>query len=1162
MGNFVHLHLHTEYSLLDGACRLKNIAEEAKRLGQTAVAITDHGVMFGAIDFYKQLKKEGIKPIIGCEVYVAERKLTDKTYELDNENYHLVLLCKNEIGYKNLIKMVSFGFTKGFYSKPRIDMDLLKENSEGLICLSACIAGKIPQLILQDNYKKAKELAGEFQSIFGKENFYLEIQDHGIPEQKSVNGALLRMSRETGIGLVATNDVHYLKNTDAVLHDVLLCIQTAKTIEDTERMKFPSPEFYMKSYDEMRFLFEGFEGALENTEKIADMCDFDFDFSKSYLPKFKLPDGENDSFLYLEKLCVEGMQNRYGNFEHMDRLNYELGIIKDMGFVDYFLIVADFIGYAKRNGIAVGPGRGSAAGSMVSYTLNITDVDPIKYNLYFERFLNPERISMPDIDIDFCYIRRQEVIDYVTAKYGEEQVAQIITFGTMAARGAIRDVGRAMNMPYAEVDLVAKLIPQELKMTLDKALEVSAELKRYYDDDTRVRKLIDTAKEIEGMPRNSSTHAAGVIITSEPTYNYVPLAKNDNLVVTQYTMGTLEEIGLLKMDFLALRNLTILDDALKLVNSTGKILDLDKISYEDQDVYNMISQGKTAGVFQLESTGMTNVAMGLKPQSIEDITALIALYRPGPMQSIPKYIDSKNNIDRVKYKHEKLKDILNVTYGCMVYQEQVMEIFRKLAGYSLGKADLVRKAISKKKYDILAKERQSFIFGSKEENIVGCIANGVDEKTANSIFDEIMDFADYAFNKAHSVCYAILAYQTAYVKYHYPKEYMAALLTSIIGVSEKVSEYISKCREMGIKVLVPDINHSGAYFTVSGEYLRFGLAAVKNVGRAFTENISKERAEEGAFKSFEDFCHRMAKYDLNKRTLENLIKCGAFDCFLYKRSQLMAVYESVLENVSNNKKKNIEGQFDLFGNMSDLPQDGISLPDIQEYPSIELFKMEKETTGLYLSGHPMDALMHLEAKAESTKIADIMSINDDEKESKHKDGDFVTVTGVIVSNKLKTTKNNSFISYITIEDLTGDMEMIAFSNVIKECGSFIQDDKAVICYGRISAREDEAPKLVLSTVYPYEEKYIKIHRERNHIKYVKNDRKGKKLYIRIDSIKSQSMAYVLDLLKRYSGDMPVVVRNLEDGKVYNLSGDYYSDGSEELVEKLGTLLHWDDVVVK
>ena len=1164
MGQFVHLHLHTEYSLLDGACRLANIAKTAKELGQTAVAITDHGAMFGAIDFYKNLKKEGIKAIIGCEVYVAPRKMTDKTYELDNEYYHLVLLCKNETGYKNLIKMVSFSYTKGFYIKPRIDMDMLREHSEGLICLSACVAGQIPQLILNGNYAGAKELALDFVNIFGKENFFLEVQDHDLAEEKAVNGSLLRMSRETGIGLVATNDVHYLRKTDAEMHDVLLCIQTAKTVEDTDRMKFPNSEFYMKSYDEMAMLFEGYENAIENTVKIADMCNFEFDFSQSHLPKYPLPEGENDAFEYLKKLCVKGMEERYGNFEHEERLMYELGVIKNMGFVDYFLIVSDFIRYAKSKGIAVGPGRGSAAGSMVSYTLYITDVEPLKYNLYFERFLNPERVSMPDIDIDFCYMRRQEVIDYVTEKYGVSQVAQIITFGTMAARAAVRDVGRALNMPYIEVDLVAKLIPQELKMTLKKALEVSPELKRYYDDDPRVTKLIDTAIELEGMPRNSSTHAAGVIITSEPTYSYVPLAKNDDLIVTQYTMGTLEELGLLKMDFLALRNLTILDDAVKLVNSTrAEKLDLNTISYEDKDVYDMLSQGKTSGVFQLESTGMTNVAMGLKPHSIEDITALIALYRPGPMQSIPRYIEAKHNPQTVKYKHEKLKSILDVTYGCMVYQEQVMEIFRKLAGYSLGKADVIRRAISKKKYDVLVKERQSFIYGNAEEGIAGCVNNGVNENIANSIFDEILDFADYAFNKAHSVCYAILAYQTAYVKYHYPKEYMAALMTSIIGSVEKVAEYTAQCKEMGIQVLVPDVNRSGAYFNVDGDNLRFGLSAIKSVSTAFTEKISKEREENGPFKSFDDFCTRMVGHELNKRMLENLIKCGAFDSLGYKRAQLMSVCESVIENAINRKKKNLEGQFNLFG-FDEESDDDIILPDIPEYPLTQLYVMEKEITGLYLSGHPMDGLEELSKKADAVIISEILAINDEERKTQPvcKDGDFVTVTGVITSNKLKTTKNNNYICYVTMEDITGSIEAMAFANVIQEFGTNIRDDNVVICYGRVSAKEDEAPKLILSSVYPFEEKYLKVHRERNHIKYKKKPEDNRKLYIRIEDVNSKEMKEVLRYLKQYHGEMPVVVRCCKDGKLYKLNQEYYCDGGEELMNKLENFLHWDNVVIK
>ena len=1170
MGKFVHLHLHTEYSLLDGACRLKNLARAAKDLGQDAIAITDHGSMFGAVDFYKELKKEGIKPIIGCEVYVAPRKLSDKTYELDSEAYHLVLLCKNQEGYRNLIEMVSFGYTEGFYNKPRIDMDLLRQHSGGLIALSACIAGEIPQKLLQGDYQGAKELALEMEGLFGKDSFYLEVQDHGIPEQKNINGQLLRMAKETGIGLVATNDVHYIRKEDATLHDVLLCVQTAKTVEDENRMKFYSNEFYMKSYDEMEQLFAGFPDCLSNTQKIADLCNFDFDFETKHLPKFPLPQGETDATAYLERLCEEGLLKRYGNRDHLERMEYELGVIKGMGFVDYFLIVADFIGYAKEQGIAVGPGRGSAAGSIVSYCLGITDVDPIQYHLYFERFLNPERISMPDIDIDFCYIRRQEVIDYVTEKYGSDCVAQIITFGTMAARGAVRDVGRALNMPYAEVDVVAKLVPQELKMTLNKALEVSPDLKKLYDQDERVKRLIDTALQVEGMPRNASTHAAGVIITSDPTYHFVPLAKNDNLTVTQYTMGTLEELGLLKMDFLALRNLTILEDAVTLVDaSREEKLDLHAINYEDEEVYNMLGQGRTAGVFQLESTGMTNVAMGLKPHSIEDITALIALYRPGPMQSIPKYIEAKHNQDKVTYRHEMLKSILEVTYGCMVYQEQVMEIFRKLAGYSLGKADLVRKAISKKKFDILSKERQSFVFGNEEDGVAGCVHNGVSEKIANQIFDEILDFADYAFNRAHSVCYAILAYQTAYVKYHYPKEYMAALLTSIIGSSDKVSEYIAQAKEMGIRVLVPDINYSGAYFTVSGEDLRFGLAAVKNVGRALTENIVKERTENGLFKGFEDFCRRMATYDLNKRTLENLIRCGAFDCFGYYRSQLLTVYESVLDNVANDRKRNITGQIGLFGQLEEEEAD-IVLPDIPEYAASVLLKMEKETTGLYLSGHPMEQFTFLNDQLQVTKIKDIISVGKEEGDTHCKDGDMVTVAAVIESSKLKTTKNNTFIGYIGFEDLTGSIEALAFSNVIKDCGEHIKENAPVIAFGRISAREDEEPKLILSSVYPYNSDYVQVHKERNHMGGKRPPKPSvapppppqKKVYIRIPDEKSPEAREVIQILKQHKGTMLVSVYSNATKQYHHLDKQYGVDGSEQLLTRLRGVLNPDDVVMK
>ncbi|MDP4109916.1 MAG: DNA polymerase III subunit alpha, partial [Bacillota bacterium] len=954
MQDFIHLHLHTEYSLLDGACRIDSLMDRLLSVGQNACAITDHGVMYGAIDFYKAAKKKGIKPIIGCEVYVAQRGRFDKTHEFDAESNHLVLLCETNEGYKNLIYLVSAGFTEGFYIKPRIDLELLRQHSKGLIALSACIAGAVPSLILKGRYDAAKELSLSYLEIFGKGNYFLELQDHGIPEQKEVNSALIRISAETGIPLVATNDCHYLTREDARIQDVLLCIQTNRVITDEDRMRFQTDEFFVKSGDEMAALFKNNGEAIENTLKIAERCNVEFEFGKYHLPAFKVPDNK-DAFSYLKELCLLGLRKRYPEADESirQRLFYELDMIRSMGFVDYFLIVGDFISFAKRSGIPVGPGRGSAAGSMVSYCLEITDIDPIKFSLYFERFLNPERISMPDIDIDFCYIRRQEVINYVIEKYGHDKVAQIVTFGTMAARNAIRDVGRALDIPYAQVDAVAKMVPFELHVTLDRALTVSPQLKELYDSDETIKNLIDTAIKLEGMPRHASTHAAGVVITKSPVYEFVPLSKNDESVVTQYTMTALEELGLLKMDFLGLRNLTVMQDASDMVCRKEPGFSLEEISDDDGETFKMLADGKTSGVFQLESAGMTSVVTGMGAQSIEDITAVVALYRPGPMQYIPKYIAGKKNPGQVTYKHPKLREILSVTYGCMVYQEQVMEVFRKLAGYSLGKADMVRRAMSKKKFEALIKERENFIFGNEKEGIAGAVANGVDKNTAEAIFDEIMDFANYAFNKAHAACYAVIAYRTAYLKCHYPREYMAALLTSVLDFTPKIQAYIAECRDMGITVLPPDINESDADFTVYGENIRFGLAAVKNIGRSFILKLMEERNQKGPFLSLQDFCERMAEYDINRRTVESLIRCGAFDSTGARRSQLMNVYDRVIDSVGNARRQNVEGQMDLFGSAENSSLNQIDLPDIKEFSQRELLAMEKASTGLFLSGHPM-----------------------------------------------------------------------------------------------------------------------------------------------------------------------------------------------------------------
>ncbi len=1067
--SFTHLHLHTEYSLLDGACRIEKLVERVKELGQTAVAITDHGVMYGAVDFYRACKGAGIKPVIGCEVYVAPRTRFDRVHELDASARHLVLLCRNEEGYRNLSYMVSMAFTEGFYIKPRIDMDLLRAHCGGLIALSACLGGEIPRRLRAGDYQGAKAHALEMRELFGEDGYYLEIQDHHLPEQQAVNAGILRLSGETGIPLVATNDCHYLTREDAAMQDVLMCVQTGKLVEDTERMRFETQEFFVKSEEEMRALFPNCPQAIDNTRKIVELCDVDFHFGTYHLPEFKLPRGETDGDAYFEKLCWQGFALRYpnGGEELKDRLRMEMGVIRQMGFVDYFLIVSDFIGYAKENGIPVGPGRGSGAGSMVAYCLRITDVDPIKYGLIFERFLNPERVTMPDIDIDFCIRRRQEVIDYVSRKYGEDHVVQIVTFGTMKAKAAIRDVGRVLNFPYAEVDNIAKQVPFDIKMTLDKALVLSKGLSDLYNGDERVRELVDMARKIEGMPRNASTHAAGVVITKRPVYEYVPLATNDGQPVTQYTMTTIEELGLLKMDFLGLRNLTVLDDAVKMVQKRQPGFRLEDIPDDDMEVYQMLSDGRTSGVFQMESAGMTGVCVGLKPKSIEDICAIIALYRPGPMDSIPKFLACAQNPALVTYKHPALEPILSNTYGCIVYQEQVIEIFRKLAGYSLGQADMVRRAMSKKKEKDVQRERESFIHGDPARNIAGCLAGGIPEAVAQSIYDEINDFAHYAFNKSHSLAYAIVAYQTAWFKYRHPREYMAALLTSVLDSQGKVAEYIAECKDGGIALLPPDINESGAAFTVSGENIRFGLAALKGVGVGFTNAVLAEREKGGPFVSFPEFCARMFDSDLNKRVLDSLIRSGCFDSLGCRRSQLMKVYETVVDSIARDRRKNLEGQFDLFGGGGEgMSVPTVILPDIPEFSPAELMAMEKETTGLYLSGHPMDEYRRQAQKYGAVPIAAVMAAGEEGGPSRYGDGTNVTLAGVVASVRTKTTKNNTLMAYVMLEDATGSMELLCFSRTLTESGAYLKANLPVAVSGRVSVRDEKAPQLMVDRVIP------------------------------------------------------------------------------------------------
>jgi len=1079
MGSFVHLHVHTEYSLLDGANRIGPLVRRTKELGMDSIAITDHGAMYGVIDFYKACKKEGIKPILGCEVYTAARTRFDKEAGIDSEHGHLVLLVKDNRGYKNLMKMVSAAFTEGFYYKPRIDMELLGRYHEGLIGLSACLAGDIPSAILSNNYEKAKKLALQFDDIFGRGNFYLELQHNGVEEQKLVNQELIRLSRETGIPLVATNDVHYLRKEDARAHEILMCVQTATTIEDEEHMQFETDELYLKPPEVMQQQFHYCPEAISNTVKIAEMCNVELEFGKLHLPKFDVP-GNEDAFEFLRKQCLKGFERKYRNNPDksrlLERLNYELSVIKSMGYVDYFLIVWDFIRFAKENNIMVGPGRGSAAGSMVSYCLDITNVDPIRYELIFERFLNPERISMPDIDIDFCFERRGEVIDYVVNKYGKDRVAQIITFGTMAARAAIRDVGRALAIPYAEVDRIAKMVPMQLGMSIEKALEISSELRNAYENDPRVHELISTAMILEGMPRHASTHAAGVVISNEPITEYVPLHLGEGNICTQFPMTTLEELGLLKMDFLGLRTLTVIRDTVKMVEENHGIkIDIDKIDLNDSEVYQMISRGETLGIFQLESSGMTQFMTELKPSCIEDIIAGISLYRPGPMDQIPKYIKNKRNPGNIRYAHPLLEPILNVTYGCMVYQEQVMQIVRSLAGYSLGRADLVRRAMAKKKKEIMEEERQRFVYGETDAEgnvlIPGAIRNGVDEKTANEIFDEMMDFASYAFNKSHAAGYAIIAFQTAYLKHYYPVEFMAALLNSFLGSPNKISQYVVECRRMGIQVLPPDINESGERFTVNNGKIRFGLTAVKNVGSNVVKQIIAERYKNGPYRSFVDLCERVDSRDLNKRCIESLIKSGAFDSFGVYRSRLMNSYEKIMENIANERKERIEGQMSLFDMASAAvisKVHEIPYPDMEEYDFRLLLAMEKDVLGLYVSGHPLSEFEEEIRKAVTLYSSELAL---EEHGSEHAngrftDGSFARIAGIISDIKTITTKSNQLMAFVTVEDLTGQMEVIVFPNVLEKYGELIKPELPVWIEGKLSIREDEQPKIIVDTIKP------------------------------------------------------------------------------------------------
>ncbi|KHO62955.1 DNA polymerase III catalytic subunit, DnaE type [Thermoanaerobacter sp. YS13] len=1143
---FVHLHVHSEYSLLDGSCRIKDLIAKTKELNMKAIAITDHGVMYGVIDFYKEAVAQGIKPIIGCEIYVAPRSMQNREYGIDNENYHLVLLAKDMVGYKNLMKIVTVASIEGFYYKPRVDREFLKEHSEGLIALTACLAGEVPSYVLRGEYEKAKEAALFYDSVFGRGNFYLELQDHGILEQQKVNKELIRLSKETGIPLVATNDVHYLEKKDAKAHEVLLCIQTGKTIDDEDRMSFPTDEFYLKSPQEMENLFSCCKEAIENTEKIADMCNVEFEFNKTKLPKYDLPKGV-DSYEYLRKLCYEGLYKRYKNpsKEVIERLDYELSVIKQMGYVDYFLIVWDFIKFAKDNGIMTGPGRGSAAGSLVAYTLGITNIDPIKYNLLFERFLNPERVSMPDIDSDFCYERRQEVIDYVVEKYGKDNVAQIITFGTMAARAVIRDVGRALNYPYAEVDVIAKMIPFELGMTIDKALSLNPELKARYENEEKVKQLIDISRSLEGLPRHASTHAAGVVISKEPLVNYVPLQKNEDSIVTQFPMTTLEELGLLKMDFLGLRTLTVIRDTIEMVKKNkGVTIDFDSMEYDDPKVYELISKGETEGVFQLESPGMKQFMTELKPKNLEDIIAGISLYRPGPMDQIPRYLANRNHPESIVYDHPLLKPILDVTYGCMVYQEQVMQIVRDVAGYSLGRSDLVRRAMAKKKMDVMEQERKNFIYGivDEEGNVIvpGALRNGLDEATANKLFDEMLDFANYAFNKSHAAAYAVIAYQTAYLKRYYPGEFMAALLNSFVDNLDKIAFYVQICKKMGIKVLPPDINESNSYFTVAEDKIRFGLSAVKNVGLNMTMEIVSERERNGKFKSVIDFFERMQDSQLNKKAVESLIKAGAFSSFGVRRSQLLSVYDKLMENIKRNRNNNLNGQISLFGEVEQSHGVEFEFPDLEEFSKSRLLSMEKETLGLYISGHPLEEYVDDIPKITNATTLDFKVSEEEMFQPKLQDNQEVVIAGVIATKKIKFTKSNNMMAFVTIEDLYGTVEVIVFPTVYEKYSSIIKEDSPVVIRGKVSLKEEEEPKILCDEIKPLSQAIVK------------------KLYLNLQD--STKIEIVKQILRKNPGNMPVVLK-LNSKKLLVANRDLWVDGSKELIKQLYAVLGEENVKV-
>lgn len=1169
---FSHLHVHTEYSLLDGACRINKIASTARQKGMTSLAITDHGVMYGVVDFYKACVKENIKPVIGCEVYVAPHSRFDKTSSYE-KYYHMVLLCENNIGYQNLIKLVSLGFTEGFYSKPRIDDELLEKYHDGLICLSACLAGEIPQKLLDDDYRGAKAKAEYYRDLFGKENFFIELQDHGIEEQQRIIPNLVRIADEVGVDIVATNDSHYIDKEDSKTHNILLCIQTNRTINDNDRMEFQTNEFYLKTEEEMRELFSKYPQAIDNTQKIADRCNVEFEFGVRKLPRFDVPNNE-DHLEYFRRNCYEGLYRHYGDTPDkslVDRLEYEISTVSKMGFVDYYLIVNDFVQYAKSNSIPVGPGRGSGAGSLCAYCIGITAIDPIKYNLLFERFLNPERVSMPDFDIDFCKERRGEVIDYVVRKYGEDHVAQIISFGTMAARGAIRDVGRALAIPYATVDVIAKLVPMELNITIEKALKISSELNNRYKDDEQIRNLLDIAMSIEGMPRHATMHAAGVVITDKPVSDYVPLSKNDNNVVTQFTMTTLEELGLLKMDFLGLRNLTVIDDAEKLIKHNHPEYNPDFVREDDENVFKMISKGYTEGVFQFESQGMRNVLTQLKPDSVEDLIAVLSLYRPGPMDSIPTYIDCRHNPSHIRYKHPKLKEILEVTYGCIVYQEQVMQIFRTLAGYSLGRADIVRRAMSKKKHAVMEKERNIFIHGLSDENgnriVDGCVRRGIDEKIANSIYDEMESFASYAFNKSHAAAYASISYKTAWLKCYYPQEYMAALLSSVLDNQNKMAVYIGECQRLGIKVLPPDVNESNHGFSVIGGNIRYGLLAIKNLGRQFIDEIISQRRY-NPYTSFYDFCKRLYGRNMNSRAIESLIKCGAFDTLGANRRQLLAISKTVLDDLDYESKHNMGGQISIFdlGGEAEKASSEPQIPDLKEFSKNELLHMENEIAGMYLSGHPMDDYTEFSRIIKADRTGEIIS-NDS---GLYYDGKKVSLVCIVSKVKTQIAKNNKMMAFVNIDDRYGSMETVVFPNVYEKYALNLSDGNVILVRGTLNFKENEEPKLICDSI-----EKARSNEECKNNSYVRNSAQESRnisqksvsaipaaLYLRIDDLNTELYYKAKRVLDIFEGSTPVIFYLTSSGRKVKAPSSMWVTLNDVMIKELKFQLGNTNVVTK